>query len=346
MYIYKWKINLINLTPESLKKLMLYLRFKVFVYKQILYWLYKTNVNVIFAMKNIKDKYKSILNSISNIFKLTIISKFIDVDNSIKFILELEEKKRIEAVFIPNRKNHYTLCVSSQIGCVLNCSFCYTGKIKFIRNLKPFEIMSQILLSRYILKKLFANKILTNIVFMGMGEPLFNLSNLLAVIDIIIKTCSISKNKITVSTSGISDYFYLLFTLGIRIALSLHASNDILRDKLMPINKKYSLMKLLSVCKNIIKSDFLTIEYVMLDGVNDSINHASELVFLLKDIKCKICLIPFNYFPGSFYSCSSRETINKFKNFLIMHNITTTVRKTLGSSIYAACGQLAGKYEY
>ncbi|HFL8819365.1 MAG TPA: 23S rRNA (adenine(2503)-C(2))-methyltransferase RlmN [Candidatus Azoamicus sp. OHIO2] len=340
-----WKVNLINLTPYSLKKLFFLLCLEKFMYKQFLHWLYVKNVKNILDIKNVALFTKEYVMSISFILFPVVKKTLIDQDNTVKLVLQLSNNKNIETVLIPNRKNHFTLCLSIQAGCILSCSFCCTGRINFSKNLKHYEIISQILLFKYLVKNIFKNKVITNIVFMGMGEPLFNINNLLVSIDTLSDSNSfnISRGKITVSSSGIADKFFLLNEAKIRLAVSLHASNDILRSKLMAVNKKYSISKVLNACKIFVKKDYLTIEYVMLKGVNDSNSCALELVSLLKNIKCKVCLIPFNKFFGSIYNCSEKKTIVKFKHTLNEFGITTTIRKSMGVDIAGACGQLSGQ---
>jgi 23S rRNA (adenine2503-C2)-methyltransferase len=340
-----WKLNLVNLTPASLNKLFSFLKFDRFIYKQVLHWLYVRNVTNVDDIHNLSDCNKLLIKSICYILQPSIKKQLIDIDNTVKLVLQLSDYKNVEVVLIPNRKNHFTLCLSSQAGCILNCSFCYTGKFKFNRNLNHSEIINQVLLAKRVLDNLFVKKCITNIVFMGMGEPFFNFDTLFSVIHTLvdIDSFNIRKSKITVSTSGIIENFERFYKLKVRLALSLHASNDILRTKIMSINKKYSIHHILDSCKIFTKREYLTIEYVMLKNINDSKKCAIELVNLLKNIKCKVCLIPFNYFSGAIYNCSDRQNIVSFKRVLKAHCITTTIRKSMGVNIYGACGQLSGK---
>lgn len=339
-----WKVNLINLTPRSLFKLFLLLNIEKFVCKQVLYWLYVKNVRNITFISNISNISKIKIMAVCTILEPIIKKKIIDRDNTIKIVLQVLDYGNIETVLIPNRKSHFTLCVSSQIGCMLNCSFCYTGKIKFKKNLKHCDIIYQMLVFKDVLKQLFKDKIITNIVFMGMGEPLLNIKNVLASIETFsdLNSLNVSRGKITVSSSGIIDNFVLLKKERVRLALSLHASSDLLRTKIMSVNKKYSISKILHACEIFIKKKYLTIEYVMLKDVNDSIICANELIVLLKSMKCKICLIPFNYFSSSRYTCSDKYRIIQFKKILNAGGFVTTIRKSMGVNIYGACGQLSG----
>lgn len=341
----KWKINLLNFNENSIIYLLKLLKEKKFNTNQINNWIYKKNVIDINLMSNIRLQLKKKINNISNISILNIKKEYIDIDNTIKWLIETHDNNIIETVAIPNSKNHFTICISSQIGCALNCSFCSTGKNGFIRNLKTYEIISQLFISNEKIKKIFPNKKITNIVMMGMGEPLLNINNVLSFISIITnKNCyNISKNKITISTSGIITNISKIIENKIPLALSLHFTNNDLRSKFMPINKKYPLKNLLNECEKIHEQIDLTIEYIMLKNINDSEKDAIILSNLLKKIKCKICLIPFNDINYTQFKSSSIEKIKKFQMILIKKGITTTIRKKRGSNINAACGQLAGK---
>lgn len=338
-----WKINLLNLNDLSLTHLMKLMKGKKFHSNQIMDWIYKKNITDINLIKNINLTLKNNIKMICEINHLILKKETINIDNTIKWLIKLNEKHEIETVAIPNSKNHFTLCISSQVGCILNCSFCYTGKHGFQRNLNTDEIVNQILLSNNRIYNLFKKKI-TNIVVMGMGEPLLNINNILSAIDIIThkNSYNIHRNKITVSTSGIISKFNLLSSKKIPLALSLHATNDNTRSSLMPINKKYSIKKILAACKDYAINNKLTIEYVMLKNINDSKNDALMLAKLLKNIICKICLIPFNSFPGSQYKSTNHSDILAFQKILKEKNIVTTIRKKMGYDINAACGQLVG----
>ncbi len=338
-----WKVNLLNLTKRSLKKLFLLLQVEKFLYKQVLSWIYFKNIYTINDVLNISDLNKKKLSSISFFLKPVLKKYFLDSDNTIKITLQLYDFSIIECVLIPNRKNHFTLCMSSQSGCILNCSFCYTGKFKFNRNLHYYEFVTQFLFAFFVLKKFFKEKKITNIVFMGMGEPLFNISVLLDFIDVLIdKNCfNISRNKITVSSSGVIDGFKALLNRKIRLALSLHSPYDYLRSNIMLINKKYNLLDLLKNVKIFSKKNYLTIEYIMLKNINDSIACVIELIKILDGLNCKICLIPFNHFNETDFICSNKNNIIFFKNFLMKHQFMTTIRKSMGVDIYGACGQLS-----
>ena len=296
MYVNKnWKINLLNFHEKSMLILLKMLKEHKFHTKQIITSIYKKDIFSI-DLINTKNTLKNKLKAISNILPLKIKKEYIDDDNTIKWLIETNNGNLIETVAIPNSKNHFTICISSQIGCILKCSFCLTGKYGFKKNLKTHEILSQLLIAKNKIKQLFPNKTITNVVMMGMGEPLLNLTNVISFISIINnKNClDISKKKITISTSGITPKIEILNKNKIPLAVSLHAPNDSLRSSLMPINKKYKIAELLNECKKYSIKNRLTIEYIMLKDINDSKTHAIKLANLLKDITCKICLIPFN----------------------------------------------------
>lgn len=343
--IFAWKVNLINLSHKSLKKLTVYLDLDDIMYDKLLRYLYKECIDDC----DIRMLECHVSFSISNIslVKFNYCRKrMFDKDNTVKLLFDIDSScVGVESVLIPNRKGHYTLCVSSQSGCVLHCSFCSTGNLGFHKNLLHSEIVSQVLVAKNILNRVFKSKVITNIVFMGMGEPLFNLNNLIVSIETLSHhAClGISKNKITVSSSGVSDNFEILKKNDIRLALSLHATSDTLRTKLMSINKKSNIKVLLNKCLIFKKRDRLTIEYLMLKNINDSIDDAKNLVKLLQNIECKVCLIPFNKFDGIKYEPSSSFSMKYFKMLLNANNITATIRKSMGVDIYGACGQLSGK---
>lgn len=339
--INRWKINLIDLNNNSFLKLISLLKLKSFILNQLFYWIYNKNIVDFNYMKNISFKSLFFLYKICKIEVNSVKKEMISSDNTIKWLISVDCFNFIETVAIPNKKESYTLCVSSQVGCAMNCSFCYTGKQGFVRNMRLGEIISQIIQAKKRINFFFANKKITNIVFMGMGEPLLNINNVLNSIEIIENKFSfnIHKNKITVSTSGIINGIKFLVKKRIPIALSLHSPFNSERSGIMPINKKYSIKNVLSSLKNY---DNLTIEYLIIKDLNDSLNHALSLASLLFSFKSKICLIPFNYFFGSNYSAPDIKTLIAFKQILIKHGKVATIRKRFGFDIQAACGQLRG----
>jgi 23S rRNA (adenine2503-C2)-methyltransferase len=266
-------------------------------------------------------------------------------DGTIKWAMQTHCGNRIESVFIPEDDRN-TLCISSQIGCALACTFCSTAQQGFNRNLAASEIIGQLFVAQNRVSK--ANRI-TNVVFMGMGEPLLNFDNVVASVNLMMDDFAygLSKRRVTISSSGVVPAIERLGSAcDVSLAISLHAVRDELRDELVPINKKYPLNMLMDVCRENAKTAprrFITFEYVMLDGINDTLEDARGLIKLLKTVPSKLNLIPFNPFPNSSYRCSSKETILKFKTLLNDAGIITTVRKTRGEDIDAACGQLVGQ---
>ncbi len=272
-------------------------------------------------------------------------------DGSHKWLIRLDSGNCIETVFIPE-PDRGTLCVSSQIGCPLDCSFCATAQQGFNRNLTVAEIVGQVWLAcRSLGDARNGHRIVTNIVLMGMGEPLLNFDNVVKATDLMQDDLGfgISKRRVTLSTAGVVPALYRLREVSeISLAVSLHAPDDALRDRLVPLNRKYPIAELLAACKHYI-ADLphrrVTWEYVLLDGVNDSEPHARALAALLKDIPSKVNLIPFNPFPGTRYRRSGPAAIARFQAVLMAHGLTAITRKTRGDDIAAACGQLAGQVQ-
>ncbi|MDP2763062.1 MAG: 23S rRNA (adenine(2503)-C(2))-methyltransferase RlmN [Enterobacteriaceae bacterium] len=345
--MYSNKINILNFNYDSINKLLILIKEKKFHTKQILEWIHKKNKLNIKLMTNLSLNLRNKLKKICKIKTLKIIKEDIDEKNTIKWLFKINKKNYIETVAIPNKKNHFTICISSQIGCMLNCTFCNTASHGFYRNLKPNEIIGQLFNAQNRINNIYYNNNkITNIVFMGMGEPLLNIKNLIIAINVMEnKHCyNISKKKLTISTSGVVPEIKTIADLEIPLAISLHATNDNERTNLMPINKKYNIKKLLNACKEYSKKNTLTIEYIMLKDINDSKKHATELAYLLNKIKCKVCLIPFNKFENSKYEPTSMKDIIDFQNILKKSKIITTIRKKMGDTINAACGQLSGKF--
>ena len=266
-------------------------------------------------------------------------------------MLDVGTGNAVETVFIPEA-GRGTLCISTQAGCALNCSFCSTGKQGFNRNLSVAEIIGQLWwANRQIGKDSDGKWPVTNVVMMGMGEPLLNFDNTVSALRLMLddNAYGLSRRRVTLSTSGIVPAMdRLREECPVALAVSLHASNDSLRDVLVPINQKYPLRVLLAACQRYLERaprDFVTFEYVMLEGINDSIQHAHELVALVHDVPCKFNLIPFNPFPQTHYRRSKADVIARFRDVLVQADIVTTVRKTRGDDIDAACGQLAGQVQ-
>lgn len=279
----------------------------------------------------------------------TIISDHTSYDGTRKWLTDVGQGNAVESVYIPE-SNRGTLCISSQAGCAVNCRFCSTGHQGFNRNLSTGEIISQLWWANHALgADPKGQRMITNVVMMGMGEPLLNYNQLIPALKLMLddNAYGLSRRRVTVSTSGVVPMMDRLSRdCPVALAVSLHAPTDALRDELVPLNKKYPLRELMAACQRYLPHaprDFVTFEYVMLAGVNDSVKHAKELVALVQDVPCKFNLIPFNPFPASGLHASSRNQIMAFSQVLLDAGIVTTVRKTRGDDIDAACGQLAGQ---
>jgi 23S rRNA (adenine2503-C2)-methyltransferase len=278
-----------------------------------------------------------------------VISDSTAADGTRKWLLDVNAGNAIETVFIPERTRS-TLCISSQAGCALECTFCSTGRQGFNRNLTLSEIIGQLWLANHCLAADGEGaRRVTNVVMMGMGEPLANFDNVVAAMQLMLddNAYGLSRRRVTLSTSGLVPAMDRLGdACPVALAVSLHAPNDALRDEIVPINRKYPLKQLMAACLRYIEKaprDFVTFEYVMLDGVNDSVAQARELVRLVSPVPCKINLIPFNPFPNSGYKRSNADAIARFRDVLMNASLMVTVRRTRGDDIDAACGQLAGR---
>ena len=323
---------------------------KKFCADQMMHWIYHEYCDDFNKMTNISNILRKKLNNMCVIEAPKFIEEKRSVDGTIKWQVAVNNNL-VETVYIPE-KNRSTLCISSQIGCILECSFCATGQIGFKKNLNVSEIVGQIWNASKIINhnQFQKHRPITNIVLMGMGEPLLNLNNVVNSLKIILNDFgfNISKNKVTLSTSGIVPALDKLSNMiDVNLAVSLHAPNNIIRDKLMPINKKYNIQNLLhSINRYLNKSHAnrggVTIEYVMLNNINDEVVHAEELAMILKKIPSKINLIPWNCFPNSIYKSSDQIKIKKFAAILIKKGFFTVIRKNRGTDINAACGQLVG----
>jgi 23S rRNA (adenine2503-C2)-methyltransferase len=320
---------------------------KKFRSKQIWDWIYRKGCNDFMAMSDLPINLREKLSSEIRIPRLENKTELMSRDGTIKWLLALDDKNEIETVFIPE-ETRGTICVSSQVGCTLTCTFCHTGTQKLVRNLTSDEIISQVMVAKDKLEDwpVSNDKKLTNIVFMGMGEPMLNYENVADAVRVLTHKDGLKygKKRITISTSGlIPQIERCADELGVRLAISLHAVNNDLRNELVPINKKYPIQDLLYVCKlyaNATNNDRITFEYVMLDGVNDSDDDAKNLVSLLQNIPSKVNLIPFNPWPGSPYKCSQKDRIQKFASIVERGGYMAPVRVTRGQDIMAACGQL------
>ena len=341
--------NLLNLDRQSMEAYFVDMGEKPFRAGQVLKWIYQYGITDFSEMTTLSKALREKLSDVAQIELPEVISEQISKDGTRKWLLQLDTKNSIETVFIPE-KDRGTLCVSSQVGCALDCSFCSTGKQGFNRNLSSGEIIGQLLIaSRALGVYEHKNRSVRNIVMMGMGEPRRNFENVVSAMSLMTEdhAFGLSRKRVTLSTSGLVPAIdKLADTSNVSLAISLHATNDDLRNKLVPINKSFPLAELMAACKRYAKTragDTITFEYVMLDGINDSEAEARMLVKLMNGIPAKINLIPFNPFPGTDYTCSSTVTINKFRDILIKGGLFTITRKTRGEDIDAACGQLVGK---
>ena len=343
----KKNISINSFTKDELNTYLFDLGEKKYRTRQLWKWLYVNGVKSFNEMTDIGINLREKLNSDLLYNRLEIDKHQISKDGTQKWLFKLEDERKIETVFIPE-SDRGTLCISSQVGCTLSCSFCHTGTMPLVRNLSTNEIIGQILAAKdSLLDWEIKNRKITNIVFMGMGEPLYNYQQVTKAINILLDNEGLcySRRKITLSTSGVVPIIQKLkHELDVSLAISLHAVSDDVRNELVPINKKWPIKQLLSaleVYPGVNNSRRITFEYVMLDGVNDSINDAKKLVKLLEPIHAKVNLIPFNPWPGSIYRCSSEKTIKDFADEVCYNGgITATVRHARGQDILAACGQL------
>ncbi len=320
---------------------------KPFHARQVLKWIHQHLVTDFDAMTNLSKSLRARLKEQAEVCVPSIIADQCSKDGTRKWLLELSCGNRIETVYIPEPERG-TLCVSSQVGCALACSFCATAQQGFNRNLSVAEIIGQLWVAT---KELPENQPITNIVLMGMGEPLTNFDNVVAATNIMLDDLAYSRSKyrVTISTAGIVPAIDRLRELSdVSLAVSLHAPTDELRNQLVPVNRKYPIAELLAACKRYVadeKRRRVTFEYVMLDGVNDSNQQARQLVRLMQGVPAKINLIPFNPFPGSDYHRSPQQRIDAFRAMLSASGLTTVTRKTRGEDIDAACGQLVGRVQ-
>jgi 23S rRNA (adenine2503-C2)-methyltransferase len=318
--------------------------------RQLKRWVHRDQALNFEAMSDVPKALRERLATIAEVRPPAVVRDTTAADGTRKWLLDVGTGNAIETVFIPE-VGRGTLCISSQAGCALECSFCATGRQGFNRNLTVAEIIGQLWLANRALKTEDVTRPITNVVMMGMGEPLANLDNVVSALELMLDddAYGLSRRKVTVSTSGLVPAMdRLRDACPVALAVSLHAPNDKLRDQLVPINRKYPLATLLAACVRYIEKaprDFVTFEYVMLDGVNDTPAHARELIALLRDVPCKLNLIPFNAFAQSGYERSSADAISRFRDILMRAEFTVLVRKTRGDDIDAACGQLAGQVQ-
>jgi 23S rRNA (adenine2503-C2)-methyltransferase len=343
------KINLLDLDRRDLEAFFAELGEKPFRAVQIMKWIYHERVTDFAAMTNLSKALRERLAECAEIRLPEIVLDQASQDGSHKWLIRLDSGNSIETVFIPE-PDRGTLCVSSQIGCPLDCSFCATAQQGFNRNLTVAEIIGQVWQASQALGDARnGERRITNIVLMGMGEPLLNFANVVKATDLMQDDLAfgISKRRVTLSTAGVVPALYRLREVSeVSLAVSLHAPTDALRNQLVPLNRKYPIAELLAACQAYIAGKphrRITWEYVLLDGVNDSDAHAHALAGLIRRIPSKVNLIPFNPFPDTRYRRSSPVVIARFQAILIDHGLTTVIRKTRGDDIAAACGQLAGQ---
>ncbi|MCT8250555.1 bifunctional tRNA (adenosine(37)-C2)-methyltransferase TrmG/ribosomal RNA large subunit methyltransferase RlmN [Proteus faecis] len=346
----KTKINLLDLNRKQMRELFVSMGEKPFRADQIMKWMYHYCYDDFDQMTDINKVLRNKLKEIAEIKAPEVSEEQRSTDGTIKWAIKVGDQQ-VETVYIPE-DDRATLCVSSQVGCALECKFCSTAQQGFNRNLKVSEIIGQVWRAAKIIGSLkeTGRRPITNVVMMGMGEPLLNLNNVIPALEIMMDDFGfgLSKRRVTVSTSGVVPALdKLADAVDVALAISLHAPTDEIRDEIVPINKKYNIaMFLEGVRRYIAKSNAnqgrVTIEYVMLDHINDSTDQAHQLAELLKDTPCKINLIPWNPFPGAPYGRSSNSRIDRFSKVLMEYGFTTIVRKTRGDDIDAACGQLAG----
>ncbi|MFZ5465825.1 MAG: 23S rRNA (adenine(2503)-C(2))-methyltransferase RlmN [Pseudomonadota bacterium] len=346
------KINLLGLPKGKLEQFFVEMGEKPFRAAQVMKWIHQRGVIDFAEMSDLSKALREKLAQVAEIRIPEVQFEQKSRDGTMKWVLRLDSGNSVEMVYIPERERA-TLCVSSQVGCALACTFCSTGRQGFNRNMSAAEIVSQLFMAehRLVEKSLPSDRKVSNIVFMGMGEPLLNFEAVVDAAEIMMEdnAYGLSKRRVTVSTSGVVPAMARLQERGdVALAVSLHAPNDALRDVLVPLNQKYPLKELMAACDAYAPNAptaHITYEYVMLHDVNDTDRHADELIALLRGRPAKVNLIPFNPFPQSGYQRSSNDRIERFMRRLEAANITTIPRRTRGDDIDAACGQLVGEVE-
>jgi 23S rRNA (adenine2503-C2)-methyltransferase len=347
------KLNLLGLDRRALEEFFVQLGEKPFRARQVMKWIYHHGVADFELMTDISKDLREKLKQAAEIRPPEVLTEQLSEDGTRKWLLRMDAANNIETVLIPDGERG-TLCISSQVGCAMDCSFCATGKQGFNRNLSAAEIVGQVWMANQRLGvKPGSERAITNVVFMGMGEPLANYKHVVTALQVLVDDFGygLSKRRVTVSTSGLVPTMYKLAEeCDVALAVSLHAPDDALRDVLVPINKVHPIAELMQACRHYVDSKDhrhvqVTFEYVMLEGVNDSLEHAARLADVVKDVPCKVNLIPFNSFPGTEYRRSAQPVIDRFAELLWKRGIVTITRRTRGDDIDAACGQLAGKVQ-
>lgn len=343
------KTNLLNYNLQGLTDHFAQMGEKPFRARQVMRWMHLGGAADFDDMTDLAKSLRAKLKDRAEVGVPDLMTAQESCDGTRKWLLDVGTGNGVETVFIPEAERG-TLCISSQVGCALECTFCSTGRQGFNRNLSAAEIIGQLWWANKALGVTPKNeRVISNVVMMGMGEPLANYDNVVTALSIMLDDhgYGLSRRRVTVSTSGmVPQMDRLKEDMPVALAVSLHASNDAVRNEIVPLNKKYPLAELMAACRRYLAKaprDFVTFEYVMLDGVNDRPEHARELLTLVRDVPCKFNLIPFNPFPHSGYQRSSNENIRIFRDILQQAGLVVTVRKTRGDDIDAACGQLAGQ---
>ena len=349
------RTNLLGLARPALETFVAQLGSRPFRARQLMSWIYKRGTSEFAAMTDLAKDFRARLAAAAEVRPPEIVAVQRSADGTVKWLLRADAAQAFEMVFIPE-PDRGTLCISSQVGCALDCSFCSTAQQGFNRNLTTAEIVGQVWLASAELARedaaagaAAAERRVTNVVLMGMGEPLANFRNVVPALDIFLDDfgCDLSRRRVTLSTSGLVPQIYRLAEVSnVALAVSLHAPDDALRNELVPINRKHPIAELLPACWHYLDEQngrSVTFEYVMLDAVNDSPAQARALARLLKGHPAKVNLIPFNPFPGTRYTRSPAPVIQRFRDELLQRGVLATVRRTRGEDIDAACGQLAGR---
>ncbi len=341
--------NLLGMSQQDLEQFFSVIDEKSFRATQLMKWMHQQGVADYEQMTNLSKSLRDWLHKNATIQLPEMLNEEISTDGTRKWLLKVDDKNAVETVFIPEN-DRATLCVSSQAGCALDCTFCATARQGFAGNLTAAQIISQLWFAEHRLRTQFnKRRVIGNVVFMGMGEPLANFDNVVTAIRIMMddNAYGLGKRKVTVSTSGIVPKIdKLRDELDVSLAVSLHAPNDEIRNQLVPLNRRYPIAELMQACRRFIedknRKHTITFEYVMLDKINDSPQNAKQLAKLIKDVPSKVNLIPFNAFPNSGFERSSDQVIEEFREILQAAGITTITRRPRGEDIAAACGQLAG----
>ena len=343
------KTNLLGLTRSGLEAFVVAMGEKPFRARQLFKWIYKRAVGDFESMTDLGKDFRRRLAEIAEVRTPEILAEQVSADGTRKWVLRFESGQAIEMVFIPE-PGRGTLCISSQVGCAMDCGFCSTAQQGFNRNLDTAEIVGQVwLANRELGYSPDGDRVITNVVFMGMGEPLMNYRNVVPAAEIMMDDLGLdlSRRRVTVSTSGLVPQMRRIAEeTNVALAVSLHAPNDELRSRIVPVNRLHPIADLLAACWHYVEKQnarSVTFEYVMLDGVNDLPEHARQLAVLLKGHPAKVNLIPFNPFPGTQFRRSSDTAIERFRDLLMKGGVIATIRRTRGDDIAAACGQLVGR---